>query len=84
MFVFRVKLLMNRNSKRPIAMKKICLKNRPDALIAVTKETKIHYQLKHSSIIKYLGQLHNDEYYYIFLEYASGGDLFSHISKFIK
>lgn len=65
-------------------MKKIDIKKYPNALVTVKKETAIHSQLKHSSIIKYLGQMHNDEFYYIFLEYASGGELFSRIGKCIK
>lgn len=64
-------------------MKIIDLKNYPDALSAVKKEALIHCRLKHSSIIKYFGQRHSKDYYYIFLEYASGGELFDRIGKCI-
>lgn len=63
-------------------MKIIDLKNFPDALETVKKEAAIHNKMRHPSIIKYFGQRHCKDYYYIFLEYASGGELFDRIGKF--
>lgn len=80
-FFFRVKLLINQNNST-VAMKIIDLKNFPDALVTVKKEAAVHCRLKHPSIIKYFGQRHSKDYYYIFLEYASGGELFDRIGMF--
>ncbi|CAI6358104.1 unnamed protein product [Macrosiphum euphorbiae] len=74
-----VKLLMNQNNHSFVAMKTIDLQNYSDALDAVKKEAAIHSRLNHSSIIKYYGQRHSIDTYYIFLEYASGGELFDRI-----
>lgn len=82
--MFRVKLLINKNTNSTVAMKSIDLKNFPDALIMVKKEAAIHCRLKHSSIIKYFGQRQSKDYYYIFLEYAAGGELFDRIGKFMQ
>lgn len=79
-----MKLLINQNTNATVAMKIIDLKNFPDALAMVKKEAGIHCRLKHPSIIKYFGQRHCKDNYYIFLEYASGGELFDRIGKFIK
>ncbi|XP_050422050.1 serine/threonine-protein kinase grp [Adelges cooleyi] len=74
-----VKLLVNQKNNSTVAMKVIDLKNYPDALEMVKKEATIHCRLKHPSIIKYFGQRHCKDSYYIFLEYASGGELFDRI-----
>lgn len=84
LIIFRVKLLINRNTNSTVAMKIIDLKNFPDALIMVKKEAAIHCRMKHPSIIKYFGQRHTKDCYYIFLEYASGGELFDRIGMIIK
>jgi len=81
---FRVKLLINQNTNGTVAMKIIDLKNFPDALMMVKKEAAIHSRLKHSSIIKYFGHRHSKDNYFIFLEYASGGELFDRIGKLIS
>jgi len=81
MIIFRVKLLVNQNTHSFVAMKTIDLKNFSDALAMVKKETAIHCRLNHPSIIKYYGQRHSKDNYYIFLEYASGGELFDRIGK---
>jgi len=65
-------------------MKTVDLKNFPDALMMVKKEAAIHSRLKHSSIIKYFGHRHSIDHYFIFLEYASGGELFDRIGKLIS
>lgn len=62
-------------------MKTIDLKHYPDAINVVKKEAAIHCRLNHSNIIKYYGQRHSKDYYYIFLEYAPGGELFDKIGK---
>lgn len=64
-------------------MKIIDLKSFPNALVMVKKEAAIHCRLKHPSIIKYFGQRQSKDYYYIFLEYASGGELFDRIGKYL-
>lgn len=81
--IFRVKLLLNQNNHGYVAMKTIDLQNYSDALATVQKEAAIHSRLSHSSIIKYYGQRHTKDTYYIFLEYASGGELFDRIGKLI-
>lgn len=83
MIIFRVKLLLNQNNHCFVAMKTIDLQNYSDALATVKKEAAIHSRLNHSSIIKYYGQRHAKDTYYIFLEYASGGELFDRIGKLI-
>lgn len=62
-------------------MKIINLKNYSDTLNMVKKEACIHSRLIHPSIIKFYGQRQCKDYYYIFLEYASGGELFDRIGK---
>lgn len=62
-------------------MKTIDLKNYSDALEKVRKEAAIHCRLKHPNIVKYFGHRHTTDFYYIFLEYASGGELFDQIGK---
>ncbi|XP_015371287.1 PREDICTED: serine/threonine-protein kinase grp isoform X2 [Diuraphis noxia] len=74
-----VKLLINQNTNGTVAMKTVDLKNFPDALMMVKKEAAIHSRLKHPSIIKYFGHRHSKDNYFIFLEYASGGELFDRI-----
>jgi len=74
---------MNQTNHCLVAMKTIDLQNYSDALSTVKKEAAIHSRLNHSSIIKYYGQRHSKDTYYIFLEYASGGELFDRIGKFI-
>jgi len=83
MIIFRVKLLMNQSNRSFVAMKTIDLQNYSDALAPVKKEAAIHSRLNHSSIIKYYGQRHSIDTYYIFLEYASGGELFDRIGKVV-
>ncbi|KAF0763725.1 serine/threonine-protein kinase Chk1-like, partial [Aphis craccivora] len=74
-----VKLLVNQRNRSFVAMKTIDLLNYSNALATVKKEAAIHCRLNHPSIIKYYGQRHCKDNYYIFLEYASGGELFDRI-----
>lgn len=64
-------------------MKTIDLKKHADALETGRKEAAIHCRLKHPNIVTYFGHRHTTDCYYIFLEYASGGELFDRIGKFI-
>lgn len=65
-------------------MKTIDLEKYPNALIAVQKEVAIHSRLNHPNIIRFFGHRHHNDKYYIFLEYASGGELFDRIGNVIK
>lgn len=76
--------MINHNTNGTVAMKTVDLKNFPDALMMVKKEAAIHSRLKHPSIIRYFGHRHSKDNYYIFLEYASGGELFDRIGKLIS
>lgn len=64
-------------------MKTVDLKKYSNALENVRREAAILYRLKHPNIVKYFGHRHTTDFYYIFLEYASGGELFDQIGKFI-
>jgi len=64
-------------------MKTIDLKIFPNVLTMVQKEAAIHSRLKHESILKYIGQCHDKDYFNLFFEYASGGELFDKIGKLI-
>lgn len=78
-----VRMVHNKQNGETIAMKIIDLKKHPDAHQAVKKETTIHKMLSkppsNPHIIKYFGQRSEDTHEYIFLEYASGGELFDKI-----
>jgi serine/threonine-protein kinase Chk1 len=76
-----VKLLLNRSSGEAVAMKVVDLKKHPDAVTSIRKEVCIHRMLKDPRIIRYYGQRREGNVEYIFLEYASGGDLFDRIGK---
>lgn len=52
-----------------------------DAAECVKKEAFIHRLLVHPNIIRYFGQRKENLREYIFLEYASGGELFNKIGK---
>ena len=62
-------------------MKMIDLSKHPDARNTVRKETTIHRMLSNPFIIQYFGQRSETNMEYIFLEYASGGELFDRIGK---
>lgn len=75
----RVKLLIHRVSGDAVAVKIIDLEKHKDAVDSVKKETFIHRLLKHPNIIQYYGERKERNREYIFLEYASGGELFNKI-----
>jgi len=74
-----VKLLVNRRTKAEVALKVIDAKEHPDALEVVRKEVQIHKMLNHDNIIRFYGSRKDGLTEYLFLEYASGGELFDRI-----
>lgn len=72
---------MNKNTGEAVAMKMIDIMKHPDARQNVRKETTVHRMLNHPYIIKYFGQRSETGMEYIFLEYASGGELFDRIGN---
>ncbi|KAJ8672119.1 hypothetical protein QAD02_003378 [Eretmocerus hayati] len=75
----RVHLVVNKLNGDAVAMKTVNLNKHPDARDAVRKETTIHRMLSNPHIIQYFGQRSESNIEYIFLEYASGGELFDRI-----
>ncbi|XP_017786832.1 PREDICTED: serine/threonine-protein kinase grp isoform X2 [Nicrophorus vespilloides] len=74
-----VKLLVHQVSGEAVAMKVVDLRKCKDAKECVTKEEKIHKLMMHPNIIRILGKREEPNTIYIFLEYASGGELFNKI-----
>ncbi|CAD6213254.1 GSCOCG00003989001-RA-CDS [Cotesia congregata] len=74
-----VKLVINKSTGEAVAMKMIDLKKHPDARQSTHKETTVHRMLSNPHIIRYFGQRSEPNMEYIFLEYASGGELFDRI-----
>ncbi|XP_003705992.1 serine/threonine-protein kinase grp [Megachile rotundata] len=74
-----VKLVINKSTGEAVAMKMIDLLKHPDARQTVKKETVIHRMLSNPNIIQYFGKRSEPNMEYIFLEYASGGELFDRI-----
>lgn len=62
-------------------MKMIDVEKHPDARQTVRKEAAIHRMLSNPNIIQYFGKRSEPNMEYIFLEYASGGELFDRIGK---
>ncbi|KAL0115596.1 hypothetical protein PUN28_010839 [Cardiocondyla obscurior] len=60
-------------------MKMVDIEKHPDAKQTVRKETAIHRMLSNPNIIQYFGKRSESNMEYIFLEYASGGELFDRI-----
>jgi serine/threonine protein kinase len=63
-------------------MKMVDVEKHPDAKQTVRKETAIHRMLSNPNIIQYFGKRSEPNMEYIFLEYASGGELFDRIGRF--
>lgn len=76
---FRVKLLINRQTGETVAMKMVDLKKHPDAAQSVKKEVCIQKILSDPHILRFFGKRTQGDVEYIFLEYASGGELFDRI-----
>jgi serine/threonine-protein kinase Chk1 len=77
----RVCLVVNKSTGEAVAMKMVDLGKHPDARNTVRKETTIHRMLSNPYIIQYFGQRSESNIEYIFLEYASGGELFDRIGN---
>lgn len=74
-----MKLLINSHSGDAVAMKMVDLKKHPDAINSVKKEVAIQRNLQHVNILKFFGKRSQGDTEFIFLEYASGGELFDRI-----
>lgn len=74
-----VKLAVNNETQEAVAVKIINLERNPQAAECVRKEVCCHKLLSHESIIKFYGFRKDGKIQYIFLEYASGGELFDRI-----
>ncbi|XP_013782750.1 serine/threonine-protein kinase Chk1-like isoform X2 [Limulus polyphemus] len=74
-----VKLLVNRTTQEAVAVKVLNLEDRKEAAENIKKEIFIHRLLNHENIIKFFGHRNEGSRQYIFLEYASGGELFDRI-----
>lgn len=74
-----VKLIINTTTKEAAAVKIIDITQNQNGYASIRKEITIHKQLKHPHIITYYGQRRDGNFEYIFLEYASGGELFDRI-----
>lgn len=82
LIVSRVKLLLNRQTGEAVAMKMVDLKKHPDAANSVKKEVCIQKILQDPHILRYFGKRSQGDIEYIFLEYASGGELFDRIGEY--
>ncbi|CAN7979785.1 unnamed protein product [Ixodes pacificus] len=79
-----VKLLVNRVTQEAVAMKVLNRSDLPEAADNFRKEICVHRLLEHENIIKYYGHRREGPLQFIFLEYASGGELFDRIGKFFQ
>lgn len=68
-------------SGEAVAMKMVDLEKHPDAECSVKKEVCIQKILAHPNILKFFGKRTQGHIEYIFLEYASGGELFDRIGE---
>ncbi|KAF4523457.1 hypothetical protein B566_EDAN008866 [Ephemera danica] len=74
-----VKLLTNATTGEAVAMKIVNLEKHPEARTSLRKEVCIHRMLVNPQIIRFWGHRREASLEYIFLEYASGGELFDRI-----
>lgn len=74
-----VKLLVNRLTQEAVAMKVLNRSDLPEAAISFRKEICVHRLLEHEHVIRYYGNRSEGPLQFIFLEYASGGELFDRI-----
>lgn len=77
-----MKLLLNRQTGEAVAMKMVDLQKHPDAANSVKKEVCIQKILQDPHILRYFGKRTQGDIEYIFLEYASGGELFDRIGEY--
>jgi serine/threonine protein kinase len=82
-----VKLLHHRTSSEAVALKVLRFSEvsspRSEQEALIRKEVSIHRQLKHENIVQFYGARMDDHIWYIFLEYAHGGELYDRIGKYI-
>ncbi|XP_076805034.1 serine/threonine-protein kinase Chk1-like isoform X2 [Clavelina lepadiformis] len=74
-----VKLAVNAQTNEVVAVKIIELKKVKQSYNLIRKEVAIHKMLNHDNIIKFYGTRKEADHQYIFLAYASGGELFDRI-----
>lgn len=74
-----VKLLVNKLTQEAVAMKVLNRSDLPEAADNFRKEICVHRLLEHEHIIRYYGHRREGPLQFIFLEYASGGELFDRI-----
>lgn len=77
--ISRVKLLINHQSGSAVAVKVINLLKHANAKEMVRKEIGLHRRMKHDNILRFFGERFENNKMYLFLEYASGGELFDRI-----
>lgn len=76
-----MKLLINAKTQEAVAMKVIDLKKHANAAETVRKEVCVHRMLNDPHVIRFYGRRENGNFEFIFLEYASGGELFDRIGN---
>ncbi|RWS13465.1 serine/threonine-protein kinase Chk1-like protein [Dinothrombium tinctorium] len=74
-----VRLFLNRKTNEAMAAKMIDIEKHRQSISAIKKEIAIHKMLSHENIIHFNRHLTVGTFEYIFLEYASGGELFDRI-----
>lgn len=74
-----VQLIVNRSTQEAVAVKVLHLDKVPGSDEIVRKEICIHKMVIHPNIIQYFGQRRDGNRQFIFLQYASGGELFDRI-----
>ncbi|XP_072166249.1 serine/threonine-protein kinase Chk1-like [Diadema setosum] len=74
-----VKLAVNRSTQEAVAVKILNLDKTPGAADCVRKEVCIHRMMSDSHIIRFYGHRKEGAIQYLFVEYASGGELFDRI-----
>lgn len=69
---------MNKDTKEMVAVKVIT--NQTEEMTKqIKKEIGIHKNLNHRNVIGFYGNRHDNNVDYLFLEYATGGELFDRI-----
>ncbi|GFT08256.1 hypothetical protein NPIL_413621 [Nephila pilipes] len=74
-----VQLVINNSTQEAVAVKHLDSRKEPAAANNIQKEIFIHRRLRHENVIRYYGHREEGPLHYIFLEYASGGELFDRI-----
>jgi serine/threonine protein kinase len=73
-----VEMAIHKPTQTKVAVKKIDKRSIANKKIQATlmREVEIHRQLKHQNIIRLYSHFEDQEYIYLVLEYAEGGNLF--------